>query len=73
MAFTLKPCACGGTNFHYLPAVTVHHGENSQFSHRWTVNMVVCTSCGRTELFTQNSDQVATHIKGAQFLPAGQY
>jgi hypothetical protein len=73
MAFTLNPCACGGTSFHYLPGVTVHHGDTAASSWRWSVNMVVCQKCGRTEMFTQNAEVIATHLKGAQVIPAGQY
>ena len=71
MAFNLAPCPCGGTSFHYLPGVTVFHGETPHQARIWQVTMVACTACGRTEMFTQNAAQIAQHCKGATTITAG--
>jgi hypothetical protein len=73
MAYTQRPCACGGTNFHYLPGVNVFYGASTNMAKGWTTNLVVCTSCGRTEAFTQNADQIARNVPGATTISAGQY
>jgi hypothetical protein len=74
MSYPLKPCVCGGANFHFLPDVSVYYDQEKHLGGLcWTMNLVICTSCGRTEMFTQNAAQVASHVAGAKTIPAGQY
>jgi hypothetical protein len=72
MSYTMKPCICGATTFHFLPEVQFHFGNGVGYN-LWVANVVVCTSCGRTEMFTQNAVGIAERHPGARVIPAGQY
>lgn len=76
MSFSPRPCAhCGGTSFHVLPGVQLEPSQVSSVfglvSSRklsgvwWTITLVVCTQCGRTETFTNNAAELASHITGS--------
>jgi hypothetical protein len=72
MAYVQRPCVCGGTTFHVLPDVQVHHGASTHVTYSWMVTAVVCTECTRTEMFTSNAEQIAGHVTGARMIKAGQ-
>ena len=72
MSYVQRPCACGGTTFQVLPSVHLHHGTYANTVYTWMVTAVVCTQCTRTEMFTSNADQIATHVQGARVITAGQ-
>ena len=71
MAYTQQLCACGGTSFFVLPEIHIHFGPTVHSAHNWTVTAVVCTQCTRTEMFTNNADQVARHVPNARTIVAG--
>jgi hypothetical protein len=73
MSFALKPCVGGATNFHYLPNVNVFYGQTTYAAKTWHVALVGDTGCGRTEMFTQNAEQIAGQVVGAKVIPAGPY
>ena len=70
MSYTQRPCVCGGTSFQVLPNIQVHHGS-STYTQVWSVTAVVCAQCTRTEMFTNNADQVASHLEGVRMIVAG--
>jgi hypothetical protein len=72
MSYVQRPCVCGGTTFQVLPDVQLHYGTTGRGALTWMVIAVVCTQCTRTELFTSNSDQIASHIPNARMIAAGQ-
>jgi hypothetical protein len=71
MAYTQRPCVCGGTDFLVLPNMQLHHGASTHTTHIWLVTSVVCTTCTRTEMFTANADTVASHLTGVRTISAG--
>ena len=72
MSYVQKPCGCGGTSFYVLPGVDLHYGGTTHAAFTWSVTAVVCTQCTRTEMFTANAEQVASHVAGARMIAAGQ-
>jgi hypothetical protein len=58
-------------NFLVLPDIRVHFGGSTNAAHQWSITGVVCQQCTRTEMFTNNADQVATHVQ-SRMIMAGQ-
>ena len=75
MSFVPRPCAhCRGTQFHVIPGVQFEMWQTSSLlgiaasskiggGRRWSVTLVVCAQCGRTETFTTNGAELASIAK----------
>ena len=78
MSFTPRPCLhCGGTRFHVIPGLQLEIWQTSVVlgiqasskkgsGRRWTMTLVACTQCGRTETFTSNAAELASIYEGSQ-------
>ncbi len=66
-----RPCpACGGVEFNNLPdlALEIHRtiGMGTiKVPGSLHVSLVVCSGCGKTDLYTRNLAQVASRVPGA--------
>jgi hypothetical protein len=77
---TLKPCSyCGNTSFAYVPNIAVEAGHATTIlgmpartgGHDWwLLNMVSCTQCGNTLIFTTNVQQMSQRIPGSTIVQA---
>lgn len=79
MSFTPRPCAhCAGTSFHVIPGVQLELWRVSSVlgmaasaklgANRWTVTVVACTQCGRSETFTNDPASLAALYPGSQIV-----
>jgi ribosomal protein L37E len=80
MSFTPKPCAhCGGRSFHLVPNLQLEYWQamtafglqasrKATAGARWTLTLVICTQCGRTEAFTVNGPDVAQRVQGSSII-----
>lgn len=78
MSFAPRPCAhCGSAQFHVIPGVQLEIWQSSSVlgmsasskitgGRRWSMTLVVCAHCGRTETFTTNGPELATFYAGSQ-------
>ncbi|MBK7584679.1 MAG: hypothetical protein IPI67_31395 [Myxococcales bacterium] len=77
MTFTPKPCAhCGGQSFHLVPNLQlefwqptttfgVRASQKATGGARWTMTLLICTHCGKTETFTVNAAELCRHVQGS--------
>lgn len=79
---TLKPCSyCGNTSFTYIPNVAIDapHMTNvlgitsrvGSTATWWAFNLVACTQCGNTLIFTTNAQLLSQRIPGSTAVQAG--
>ncbi len=77
MSFSPKPCAhCGGRSFQLVPNLQLEYWQASTVfglmasskatgGARWTLTLVICAQCGRTETFTVNGSELSQMIRGS--------
>ncbi len=79
MSFAPRPCLhCGGTSFHVIPGVQLDiwraasvlgmTASQQLTGKRWTVTVVACTACGRSDTFTQDAAALAAAYPGSQIV-----
>ena len=79
MSFNPRPCPhCAGTSFHVIPSLQFDvfvsgaifgRGEAVKIKAqlpRWTVTLVACAQCGRTETFSNGIEQLAAMFPTSQ-------
>jgi hypothetical protein len=78
MSFMPRPCLhCSGAQFHVIPGVQLEIWQATTVlgltasskkggGRRWTMTLVVCAQCGRTETFTTNAAELASIYEGSQ-------
>lgn len=78
MSFAPRPCAhCGSARFHVVPDVQLEIWQTTSvlgmaasskmgLGRRWTMTLVICSQCGRTETFTANGGELASWYPGSQ-------
>ncbi|MBX3271050.1 MAG: hypothetical protein KF729_12365 [Sandaracinaceae bacterium] len=74
MSFEPRPCAhCGSAHFHVVPGVQLEVWQAMGAAsakitggRRWSMTLVVCAHCGRTETFTTNGPELASMFRGSQ-------
>lgn len=78
MSFTPRSCLhCGGTRLYVIPGVQLEIWQTTTVlgmqasskkggGRRWTMTLVTCAQCGRTETFTTNAPELASIYAGSQ-------
>ena len=79
MSFSPRPCLhCAGTSFHVIPGVQLEVWRTASVfgmtarqrvgGQHWTLTVVACTQCGRTETFTSDAAGLAAQFPGSEIV-----